>query len=38
MPDTVRLLDPFNARTSDAALRRKILLENPVRLYGFPAA
>lgn len=35
MPDTGHLLDLFNAWTPDAALRRKILVENPVRLYGF---
>ena len=35
MPDTGRLLDLFNAWTPDAALRRKILVENPARLYGF---
>lgn len=35
MPDDGRLLDLFNAWTPDAALRRKILVENPARLYGF---
>jgi len=35
MPDTGHLLDLFNAWTTDAALRRKILVENPARLYGF---
>ena len=35
MPDTGHLLDLFNAWTPDAATRRKILVENPVRLYGF---
>ena len=35
MPDTGHLLDLFNAWTPDAALRRKILVENPARLYGF---
>jgi predicted TIM-barrel fold metal-dependent hydrolase len=35
MPDTGHLLDLFNAWTPDAALRRKILVDNPARLYGF---
>jgi len=35
MPDTGHLLDLFNAWTPDAALRRKILVENPQKLYGF---
>ncbi|HKU71539.1 MAG TPA: 2-pyrone-4,6-dicarboxylate hydrolase, partial [Burkholderiales bacterium] len=35
MPDTGRLLDLFNAWTPDASVRRKILVENPQRLYGF---
>jgi predicted TIM-barrel fold metal-dependent hydrolase len=35
MPDTGHLLDLFNAWTPDPALRRKILVENPARLYGF---
>ncbi len=35
MPDTGHLLDLFNAWTPDAALCRKILVENPARLYGF---
>jgi predicted TIM-barrel fold metal-dependent hydrolase len=35
MPDDGHLLDLFNAWTPDPALRRKILVENPVRLYGF---
>jgi 2-pyrone-4,6-dicarboxylate lactonase len=35
MPDTGQLLDLFNAWTPDLALRRKILVENPARLYGF---
>ncbi len=33
MPDDGHLLDLFNAWTSDPALRRKILAENPARLY-----
>ena len=35
MPDTGHLLDLFNAWTPDAAVRRKILVENPQKLYGF---
>ncbi|MBI4203439.1 MAG: amidohydrolase family protein [Betaproteobacteria bacterium] len=35
MPDDGHLLDLFNTWTPDAALRRKILVENPARLYGF---
>lgn len=35
MPDDGYLLDLFNAWTPDTALRRKILVENPARLYGF---
>jgi len=35
MPDDGHLLNLFNAWTPDAALRRKILVENPARLYGF---
>lgn len=35
MPDTGHLLDLFNAWTPDAALRRKILVQNPEKLYGF---
>jgi len=36
MPDTGHLLDLFNRWTPDPALRRKILVDNPARLYGFP--
>ena len=36
MPDDGHLLDLFNASTPDAALRKKILVDNPARLYGFP--
>jgi predicted TIM-barrel fold metal-dependent hydrolase len=36
MPDTGHLLDLFNAWTPDPALRRRILVENPQKLYGFP--
>jgi len=35
MPDDGHLLDLFNAWTLDAATRRRILVENPVRLFGF---
>ena len=35
MPDDGHLLDLFNAWTPDSALRRKILVDNPARLYGF---
>ncbi|MCW5603419.1 MAG: amidohydrolase family protein [Burkholderiales bacterium] len=35
MPDDGHLVDLFNAWTPDAALRRKIFVENPARLYGF---
>jgi 2-pyrone-4,6-dicarboxylate lactonase len=36
MPDAGHLLDLFNAWTPDEATRRKILVANPARLYGFP--
>jgi 2-pyrone-4,6-dicarboxylate lactonase len=35
MPEDGHLLDLFNAWTPDAALRQKILVDNPQRLYGF---
>jgi predicted TIM-barrel fold metal-dependent hydrolase len=35
MPNAGRLLDLFNEWTPDAAVRRKILADNPARLYGF---
>jgi predicted TIM-barrel fold metal-dependent hydrolase len=35
MPDTGHLLDLFNAWTPDPSLRRKILVDNPAKLYGF---
>jgi 2-pyrone-4,6-dicarboxylate lactonase len=35
MPDDGHLLDLFNAWTPDEALRRRILVDNPARLYGF---
>ncbi len=35
MPEDGHLLDLFNEWTPDAALRGKILVENPGRLYGF---
>ena len=38
MPDVGHLLDLFMAWTPDAAIRRRILVTNPQRLYGFPAA
>jgi len=37
MPDVGHLLDLFTAWTPDAAIRRRILVTNPQRLYGFPA-
>jgi predicted TIM-barrel fold metal-dependent hydrolase len=37
MPNAGHLLDLFNDWTPDAAVRRKILVDNPARLYGFPA-
>jgi len=36
MPDAGHLLDLFNAWTPDEGTRRKILADNPARLYGFP--
>lgn len=35
MPDDGHLLDLFNAWTPNAATRRKILIDNPARLYRF---
>lgn len=35
MPDDGHLLDLFNAWTPDETLRRRILVNNPARLYGF---
>lgn len=35
MPEDGHLLDLFNEWTPDAALRKKILADNPARLYGF---
>ena len=35
MPDDGHLLDLFNAWTPNEALRRRILVNNPARLYGF---
>ena len=37
MPDAGKLLDLFNAWTPDAAIRKRILADNPAKLYGFPA-
>jgi predicted TIM-barrel fold metal-dependent hydrolase len=36
MPDAGKLLDLFNAWTGDATTRKRILVDNPARLYGFP--
>lgn len=36
MPDTGHLLDLFNAWTPGDTVRRRILVDNPARLYGFP--
>jgi predicted TIM-barrel fold metal-dependent hydrolase len=36
MPDAGHLLDLFHAWTPDEATRRRILVINPARLYGFP--
>jgi predicted TIM-barrel fold metal-dependent hydrolase len=36
MPNAGHLLDLFNEWTPDAIVRRKILADNPARLYGFP--
>ena len=38
MPDAGRLLDLFQEWTPDADIRRRILVDNPARLYDFPAA
>ena len=35
MPDDGHLLDLFNQWTPDAALRKKILVDNPAKLYRF---
>jgi len=35
VPDDGHLLDLFNAWTPDAAIRSKVLVSNPARLYGF---
>ncbi len=37
MPNTGTLVEQLAAWAPDAATRRKILLDNPVRLYRFPA-
>jgi predicted TIM-barrel fold metal-dependent hydrolase len=37
MPDAGHLLDLFAEWTPDETTRRRILVENPARLYGFPA-
>jgi predicted TIM-barrel fold metal-dependent hydrolase len=36
MPDAGHLLDLFQEWTPDAAIRQRILVDNPARLYGFP--
>ena len=36
MPDAGHLLDLFQEWTPDPQIRRRILVENPARLYGFP--
>ncbi|MGZ3320500.1 MAG: amidohydrolase family protein, partial [Xanthobacteraceae bacterium] len=38
MPDVGHLLDLFMEWTPDAAIRQRILVGNPQRLYDFPAA
>ena len=35
MPDDAALMDLFPLMAPEAALQRKILVENPARLYGF---
>ena len=35
MPNAGHLLDLFNEWTPDAAVRKKILIDNPAKLYGF---
>ena len=35
MPDAGHLLDLFQEWTPDEAIRRRILVDNPARLYGF---
>ena len=37
MPDDGALLDAFMAWVPDAAAQRRIMVDNPARLYGFPA-
>ena len=36
MPDAGKLLDLFNEWTPDAGTRKRILADNPAKLYGFP--
>jgi predicted TIM-barrel fold metal-dependent hydrolase len=38
MPDAGHLLDLFQEWVPDGATRRRILVDNPARLYGFPPA
>ena len=35
MPNAGHLLDLFNEWTKDDAIRRRILVDNPAKLYGF---
>lgn len=35
-PDAGAMLDLFDAWTPDAAVRNRVLVDNPARLYGFP--
>jgi predicted TIM-barrel fold metal-dependent hydrolase len=37
MPDVGHLLDLFQEWTPDTATRKRILVDNPARLYGFSA-
>ena len=37
MPDAGRLFELFQQWTPDAATRRRILVDNPARLYDFPS-
>jgi 2-pyrone-4,6-dicarboxylate lactonase len=38
MPEVGHLLDLFQEWTPDAAIRRRILVVNPARLYDFPGS
>jgi predicted TIM-barrel fold metal-dependent hydrolase len=37
MPNDGRLLNLLQSWTPDASVLRRILVENPARLYGFPS-